>query len=225
MKTCGIYAIRNKITSKSYVGRSVFVQRRWSKHQRLLGSGNHFNDHLQSAWNKYGSEAFELIILEEIGREELALREAHWQKQLNTNDREFGYNKKVEDGRGGWSFSAETIEKLRRSHIGKKHSEETIRRCSAASKARVTPESRLAGSIMMRKRFADGWSPSIRRGHKLTEAHREAIRLANLGKKHQRRPGRSLVKLIWGTRGQKNLKESRVRRQGGANIPRRLKPR
>ena len=60
----GIYKIVNKVNQKYYVGRSVNIRGRWRTHKRSLGLSIHQNKHLQSAWNKYGSDNFEFIIVE-----------------------------------------------------------------------------------------------------------------------------------------------------------------
>lgn len=60
----GIYKIVNKIDGKYYVGSSQNIQYRWTEHKRRLNGNCHHNDYLQHAWNKYGSESFDFIILE-----------------------------------------------------------------------------------------------------------------------------------------------------------------
>ena len=68
MKISGIYKIINKINGKYYVGSSVNIKdypnNRWSRHIADLNANRHHNDYLQRAWNKYGQDAFEFIIIE-----------------------------------------------------------------------------------------------------------------------------------------------------------------
>jgi len=73
--TSGIYQIRNKINKKIYIGSAINIVERWQRHVRLLNRNKHTNKHLQSAWNKYGSENFEFTILEECEKELLIERE------------------------------------------------------------------------------------------------------------------------------------------------------
>lgn len=61
----GIYNIVNKTNGKKYIGSSRNIQSRWSKHKSLLRHNKHENIKLQNAWNKYGEEMFEFIIVEE----------------------------------------------------------------------------------------------------------------------------------------------------------------
>lgn len=71
----GIYKIVNRVNGKYYVGssRDILSRRlgRFDRHQRLLKRGNHFNDYLQRAWNKYGEHAFQFIIVERVSPEGL----------------------------------------------------------------------------------------------------------------------------------------------------------
>ena len=48
----GIYCIENIITNKKYIGQSINIKDRWSKHKSELNHQTHDNDYLQKAWNK-----------------------------------------------------------------------------------------------------------------------------------------------------------------------------
>lgn len=61
-----IYLIINKNNNKFYVGRTKDYQARWNHHKRLLQTSKHHCIYLQNAWNKYGQECFDFVILEEI---------------------------------------------------------------------------------------------------------------------------------------------------------------
>lgn len=58
----GTYRVTNTLTKKYYVGSSKNLYSRLSRHARLLVDGKHFNKHLQSSWNKYGYEHFNVSI-------------------------------------------------------------------------------------------------------------------------------------------------------------------
>ena len=69
MKVQGIYQIRNKNNGKVYIGQVYATKganRRWLEHRAALRKGNHYNPHLQSAWNKYGEVNFSFEILEVV---------------------------------------------------------------------------------------------------------------------------------------------------------------
>jgi len=81
MKISGIYKIINKINNNYYIGSSNNIcGRRWNDHRFDLERNQHFNDHLQKAWNKYGKNNFEWVIVENVSQEKLLLTE---QKYLN----------------------------------------------------------------------------------------------------------------------------------------------
>jgi group I intron endonuclease len=61
---CGVYAVINKTNGHIYVGSSINIHRRKLRHLRYLKNGEHENPHLQNAYNKYGGDAFEFVILE-----------------------------------------------------------------------------------------------------------------------------------------------------------------
>ena len=73
---CAVYAIRNKINGKSYIGSSNNFYYRRSAHLNNLRKGKHHSHILQRAFNKYGEDSFEFIILEEVAdANQLIIRE------------------------------------------------------------------------------------------------------------------------------------------------------
>lgn len=62
----GIYKIINKIDGKYYVGSSQNIKHRWERHRSNLKKNKHWNRHLQNAYNKYGIDNFEYVIVEYI---------------------------------------------------------------------------------------------------------------------------------------------------------------
>ena len=59
----GIYEIRNKTNNKFYIGSSINLKERFAHHRGRLKRSEHKNQHLQSSWNKYGSDKFEFNTL------------------------------------------------------------------------------------------------------------------------------------------------------------------
>lgn len=90
----GIYCIENIINNKKYIGQSVDVEGRWSKHQNSLSKGNHDNTYLQNSWNKHGKENFKFYILEYCAKDKLDEKEIYYINLHNTMNREYGYNLK-----------------------------------------------------------------------------------------------------------------------------------
>ena len=75
VQEAGIYKIRNNITSDFYIGSAANLRYRWYNHRNALGANRHSNQHLQSAWNKYGADAFEFIVIELCEKSKLLERE------------------------------------------------------------------------------------------------------------------------------------------------------
>jgi group I intron endonuclease len=80
-KIVGIYAIRNTENGHKYYGSSSDMRKRWGKHRRLLRKGNHFNPYLQAAWNLYGEELFEFIVMERCEVDDLKQLEQEYLNQ------------------------------------------------------------------------------------------------------------------------------------------------
>lgn len=115
----GIYVIQNKVNSKKYVGKSKNIYKRIMQHVTLLNTkSKDENRHLINAWHKYGRQNFTYYVIEYIYEEDcdnleekLKERELYWIKQLNTLDREYGYNLRL-DSEGKCIVSEETRQKL-----------------------------------------------------------------------------------------------------------------
>ena len=88
----GIYKIVNTIDDKIYVGRSKNVYKRVRAHKCDLRKNRHGNQYLQNSWNKYGEENFMWEVIELCSLDIISERESYWIKELNTLDRDCGYN-------------------------------------------------------------------------------------------------------------------------------------
>jgi group I intron endonuclease len=68
-KISGIYKWINKVNGKYYVGSSMDILSnvgRKTNHLYMLRGKYHNNEHFQRAWNKYGEENFEFIVIENL---------------------------------------------------------------------------------------------------------------------------------------------------------------
>ena len=99
----GIYKITNTINNKCYIGQSKDLVTRIRKHIKTLINGTNRNEHLQNAYNTYGTGNFTIEIIEECTAEELDEREIYWIDLYHSYDREYGYNK-TRGGTGGNSY-------------------------------------------------------------------------------------------------------------------------
>lgn len=75
----GIYKIENTFNGKIYIGSSSEIPIRKYNHFNQLRHNKHPNQHLQSAYNKYGKDFFSFSILEKISDiNQLINREQYW---------------------------------------------------------------------------------------------------------------------------------------------------
>lgn len=90
-----IYAIVHRDSSKRYVGQTINPKQRFRAHRYLLRCGKHTCRHLQYAWQAYGPEAFDFVVLERCAddsKETLLVREQHWAQHYQSFNDTKGYN-------------------------------------------------------------------------------------------------------------------------------------
>lgn len=114
----GVYEIKNIANGKSYIGSAaISFARRWNAHRQRLRRGIHTNKHLQAAWIKYGSDAFEFKPLIICAREHAVAYE-----QLCLDAFKPQYNKCPTAGSMiGYKFSAKDCARKSAALIGNKH--------------------------------------------------------------------------------------------------------
>lgn len=89
----GVYKITNKINNKLYIGStSVNLFKRKNQHFRALRLNKHYNQHLQSSYNKYREENFIFEVIEYCEKDKCVEREQYWINFYNSTDKEMGYN-------------------------------------------------------------------------------------------------------------------------------------
>ena len=107
-----VYKILNKANNKLYIGSALNIKKRWAAHRAGLRHNRHKNFHLQRAWNKYGEDSFEFIILEYCEKEERLIREQFYLDTLKPYG-DAGYNlTSVAGSNSGYKHTAETRAKV-----------------------------------------------------------------------------------------------------------------
>lgn len=172
----GVYCIRHRSSGKCYVGSSARAKNRISQHKSCLRRSNHPNPKLQSAWNKYGIEAFEFTILEWVeDQNDLHERESFYISLLKSITH--GYNIRLETKTNlGIKHSLEAKQNMRDGNMaalmaGKAMSAEGRARVSTAMKARRARE-KVEGK------------PGPNLGRKFSDKVRQAMSIAHKGKGH-----------------------------------------
>lgn len=131
LNNSGIYKITNLITNKIYIGSSKNIRKRWKIHRASLRAGKHHNEHLSSAYKKYGLENFTWEVIEFTNIENLQNREQYWIDFFKSSDRENGYNlSPLAYSNFGMKRTKESKQKMRLSQLGHKHTLETRKKIS-----------------------------------------------------------------------------------------------
>ena len=83
MKISAVYKITNTVTDDFYIGSSKNVKRRWMQHKCQSTWKQHLNNPMYLDMQKYGTDKFELQILEEVEPEQLKETEQKFIEILN----------------------------------------------------------------------------------------------------------------------------------------------
>jgi len=149
----GIYRIINSVNGNIYIGSSVDLIRRRKQHFIALLNNKHFNNHLQSAYNKYGECNFEFEVIENIDfcedlQEKLLEREQYYLDLLKPEYNicriagSFGMQQteetkhKISNSTKGVKKSKEHAENIRNAQRGKNLTEEHRKKLSDSEKNR-----------------------------------------------------------------------------------------
>ena len=159
----GIYYILNTVTGCRYVGSAINVQRRFTTHRKQLTLRKHHSAKLQNAWNKYGSDAFEFVMIESVSdKANLICREQHWIDAHSAASRT-GYNISPRAGSTlGTKRTAEAKAKMSKAWEGRIVSEETKQKLSLASKGKSRPP------------FSDAWRANMVKAKSFTSEETRA---------------------------------------------------
>lgn len=143
-KVSCVYKIICLGNGKVYVGSAINFLDRKNTHFSKLRRNVHPNTKLQTSFNKYGKEQFLISIIELCEKHELLIKEQFWIDELQSCNKEFGFNlrKKAESNLGfkhslktkklmskvhkGYVKTEEHRKNLSKAHSGRKHSPERI---------------------------------------------------------------------------------------------------
>lgn len=142
----GIYCIYNLVNRKCYVGQAVDIEKRWKQHRQKLNSGKHYNAHLQRAWNQYGENSFQFMVLEYCTEDKLNELEVQYIDECDAYEN--GYNMTMGgEGTRGFYHTEEHKQYISRLLTGRVFSEETREKMSKAAHQRpyIMTEARLQG--------------------------------------------------------------------------------
>jgi group I intron endonuclease len=136
----GIYVITNKTNAKVYIGQSVDIDKRFNSHRCYLRNGNHYNEHLQRAFNLYGEQSFSFDVLEYCDLDCIDEKEIHYIKLYSATNDDFGYNISLGGHEGTRIHSEETRQKISQALKGRPLSDETKAKMSKNNGKRIWTE-------------------------------------------------------------------------------------
>lgn len=116
----GVYKWVNLYDGKIYIGGAYKdFGRRKKLHQTALSKGRHSSIHFQRAWELYGEEAFDFVIIERCPPLIVKIREQFWLDLMQPYDPKVGYNIcKVAGSSLGIKRRTETRQKLSEARKG-----------------------------------------------------------------------------------------------------------
>lgn len=155
----GIYAIRNNVTGKIYLGSSSDCVRRYREHSSRLARGAHVNAKLQASWNKHGAEAFEFVMVLTVMND--GDLESIEQQMLDEHEVvATGYNLAPVAGRTtGWKATPETRARMSAAAKLRDHSVQVAAMAEAA-RGKKRPQHVL--DAMLVGRLAKGTTPETK---------------------------------------------------------------
>lgn len=197
--TSGIYAIKNLTDGKTYIGRSVNIEKRWNEHKWQLDSNRHINRHLQGAWNR--GDKFDFSILEECENGLLNEREIYWIAYYNTTDSTHGYNL-CEGGKSttGRRCGEETKKKISEKNKGRKCDREVVEKRKTSLKKHMEEDDKFANHVRSQW-FRKGHNlgkEAPNKGKRASEETRQKLSVAFKGKKKPKSQGIKLRKRFSG---------------------------
>lgn len=180
-EVCSIYLLINLVNKKVYVGQT------WNKNlkDRMGRNGYGYSNSIKifNAIKYYGVDNFEYSLLEiAFNQKDADIIENYWINFFNS--KELGYN--IKDGGSNGKHSLETIEKIRRTMLGKgplsKETRDKISKAGKGVKKKAASKDRKDKySTFMKKWHADNTHPMLGKNHSSEIKNRISLKL--IGKK------------------------------------------
>lgn len=181
----GIYAIKNTVNGKCYVGQAINIEKRIAEHFKRLRMEKHHCAHLQLSFQKYGRAIFIHSVLEECLKENLTEREQYWMDYHR--DRGIYNTAPAAGSNRGIKFSAEVRAKMTAKLIGHPVSEETKAQMSRSRMGWSPSEETRAKMSVAKRSMSEETKAKMSKAHtgvKLPESTKANMRKAKEGQPH-----------------------------------------
>ena len=195
MKQTGIYKIINP-NGAIYIGQSINIKKRWNEYKNLRGCG--YNTRLYNSLKKYGFKNHIFKIIKICEQYELNNKEIYYIEYFKSFNTELGLN--LHSGGDNHIVSDETIEKLRKSHLGQKPWNKGLTKAT---------DERL-------KKQGENHSKKMK-GRTASEETKLKMSIARKGKKHSLKTKKKLSEAKKGNKiwlGRKHTEESKCKMRG-----------
>ena len=155
---CGVYQIRNIITSVRYSGQSIHLKGRPGQHWNKLKKNKHDNQYLQNSYNKHGRDSFVFEILIYCVPKDLIYYEQLFCDIDKAHGLSYNIRECVESNRG-LKHTEETKKNISISKMGHEVSDEVRAILSDKNKGNVPPNKGVSHTEktkeLMKKNHAD----------------------------------------------------------------------
>jgi group I intron endonuclease len=166
--TSGIYRIDCTENNKYYYGSTENFRKRWNKHKSRLRQNKHDNRHLQFAWNKYGKDAFTIIVAELVDIPHLLEIENKYLKEHVGNPLCFNVSAEATAPMQGLKLSEEARHKISKANKRRVWSAESRLKASEAAHNRA-PQKRTEETCRKISEALKGKPKSVEHRRKLSE--------------------------------------------------------
>ena len=187
LNTSGIYAIENIASGKRYVGSTTNLKKRHREHFWMLRNRRHWAKALQSAWNKYGEQAFRLVVIEFCDKTLLVEREQYHidtRSEYNcrpTAHNQLGFRHSEETKAKLAATMREKIDRYRSMGIERMRDPVARNRSSETAKARLSKPGGFEASVKALSSAKSAESRAVSMG---TNEYRENMRKIKMGHRH-----------------------------------------
>lgn len=135
----GIYKLLWENSGYFYIGQSINIENRFSRHKHLMTTNQNKSGFIQNVYNKYGLPKF--IILEECSYDDLNAREQYYLDLYFDDEKCCNLNKNAVSSKG-YKYSQETIDRIKK--LRKKYYKKGVENRNYGRKATIESRKKMS---------------------------------------------------------------------------------